>query len=268
MPKIPIDYSKSVFYKLVSRDLTITEIYVGHTTNFRLRKSQHKNACNSEKSRNYNFRVYAFIRENGGFVNWDMIVIQRQSCVDAYEVCAIERGYIETLGATLNSQVPGRTIEEWREVNKDKIKEAQSTYYKENMDTIKDRASIWYETNKERVIEIQTIYNELNKDKIKENHSIYYKKNRDRLVTLNSIYREANKNKLKERGKTYRDANKEDAKEYNILYRKANKEKLKEKSKIYREANKDTLKEQKKLQYQKRKLLKQQPLEEITNFFV
>ena len=31
MPKKIIDYSKTIIYKIVCNDLTITEVYVGHT---------------------------------------------------------------------------------------------------------------------------------------------------------------------------------------------------------------------------------------------
>ena len=38
MPKLPINYDKTHFYKLCCRDPTITDIYVGHTTDFTRRK--------------------------------------------------------------------------------------------------------------------------------------------------------------------------------------------------------------------------------------
>ncbi len=49
MPKTKIDYSKTIIYRIVCKDLSITECYVGHTTNFTKRKCQHKNDCNNEK---------------------------------------------------------------------------------------------------------------------------------------------------------------------------------------------------------------------------
>ena len=38
MPRKETDYSKTVIYKIVCNDLTITDIYVGHTTDFVVRK--------------------------------------------------------------------------------------------------------------------------------------------------------------------------------------------------------------------------------------
>ena len=37
-----IDYGKVVIYKIVCKDLNIDMCYVGHTTNFLIRKASHK----------------------------------------------------------------------------------------------------------------------------------------------------------------------------------------------------------------------------------
>ena len=64
MPKKLIDYSKTIIYKIVCNDLTITEVYVGHTTNFIKRKAPHKYNCNNPNSKSYNFKIYNIIRNN------------------------------------------------------------------------------------------------------------------------------------------------------------------------------------------------------------
>ena len=46
MPRKPIDYRHTHFYKIVCKDLNIKDCYVGHTTDFTKRKYQHKTACN------------------------------------------------------------------------------------------------------------------------------------------------------------------------------------------------------------------------------
>jgi predicted GIY-YIG superfamily endonuclease len=51
MPKEIIDYSKTVIYKIICKNLNINTIYVGSTSNFIQRKAKHKYSCN--KSRNY-----------------------------------------------------------------------------------------------------------------------------------------------------------------------------------------------------------------------
>ena len=47
MPKKIIDYSKTIIYKIVCNDLNITDLYIGHTTNFIKRKATHKSNCNN-----------------------------------------------------------------------------------------------------------------------------------------------------------------------------------------------------------------------------
>ena len=78
MPQV--DYSNSTIYKLCCKDTSIKDIYIGSTTNFRQRKSQHKNCCNNENNKHYNYRLYKFIRENGGFDNWEMFMIEEFKC--------------------------------------------------------------------------------------------------------------------------------------------------------------------------------------------
>ena len=58
MPRVPIDYSNTIFYKIYCRDANVKALYVGHTTNFVQRKHCHKQACNNEKNSNYNLKVF------------------------------------------------------------------------------------------------------------------------------------------------------------------------------------------------------------------
>ena len=59
MPKLPIDYSKTIIYKIVCNDTNITDCYVGHTTDFTRRKQLHKNDCNNPNGKNI---IIKFIR--------------------------------------------------------------------------------------------------------------------------------------------------------------------------------------------------------------
>ena len=51
MPKKEIDYSNTIIYKLCCKNPEIKDIYVGHTTDFRRRKCQHKTSCNDQNSK-------------------------------------------------------------------------------------------------------------------------------------------------------------------------------------------------------------------------
>ena len=103
MPKKNIDFSKTIIYKIVCNDLNITDVYVGHTTNFINRKARHKTNCNNINGKAYNFKIYNTIRNNGGWLNWSMIEIENYLCNDINEACARERYWYELLNGYQNN---------------------------------------------------------------------------------------------------------------------------------------------------------------------
>jgi len=109
------DYSKSIIYKLCCKNPNITDIYIGSTINFKKRKHDHKSNCNnnSETNKKYNYYVYQYIRDNGGWSNWDMIQIIEYSCENKKQLQSKERYYIDLLKSSLNGQLPTRTREEY-----------------------------------------------------------------------------------------------------------------------------------------------------------
>jgi hypothetical protein len=194
MPHKLIDYSKTIIYKIVCKDLEVTEVYVGHTTNFKTRKSTHKCHCNNENDKCYNIKVYKYIRDNGGWNNFNMIEIEKYiDCKDSNEALARERYWYEQLNAKLNSQYPKRTQYEYYEENKEEIKEQHKIYTKENKDEIKLKRKIYYEDNKDKILEQKKQYIKNNKKQIKkyrEEHKEERKK-----------YNEDNKDIIKEQQK-------------------------------------------------------------------
>ena len=109
MPREEIDYSNTIIYTITCVDLTIQDIYVGHTTNFVQRKHAHKQGCNNVKSSNYKCKLYKIIRENGGWNNWTMKIIDFIHCTNGSEARQKEQEYYESLNATLNSVEPYST---------------------------------------------------------------------------------------------------------------------------------------------------------------
>ncbi len=106
MPKVDIDYSNTLFYKISCKDTNITDLYIGHTTNFVQRKSAHKQSCVNPKYASYNCKVYNVIREHGGWDNWRMDIIAYHDCKDLYEARKKEQEYFILHNATLNSIEP------------------------------------------------------------------------------------------------------------------------------------------------------------------
>ncbi len=124
-----------IMYKIICNDLNITDCYVGHTSNFRTRRNKHKYDCNNENSKNYNFKLYQFIRSNDGWNNWSMIEIEKFKCNVNYEAYKRERFYCELLNATLNVKIPSRTKLEYSEIHKEQVKK----YHLQNKDKIKEQ---------------------------------------------------------------------------------------------------------------------------------
>ena len=147
-----INYNKGMIYKLVCNDLNIKECYVGSTTNFIKRKYKHKSDCNNEKSKDYNFNRYNFIRNNGGWENWSMVLVENFNCESKRELEQRERFWFEKLKSTLNSHKPYITEEENKEYHEE--------YHKEYRDN-----------NKEQILKQKKEYYEKNKKKLKEKYN-------------------------------------------------------------------------------------------------
>ena len=101
-----IDYSNTIIYKITCNDSTVHDTYVGHTTNFVQRKHAHKQSCINTKSANYKCKVYETIRNNGGWLNWKMEIINFFNCTNHYEARLKEQEYFVLLNANLNSIEP------------------------------------------------------------------------------------------------------------------------------------------------------------------
>ena len=104
MPKtINWETTEISFYKFVCKNPDILFSYVGHTVCFRHRKSQHKGSCNNPKSKGHNLPLYIFMREHGGFENWDMVQIHSQKCKDKLHARQIENELMEQQQFKLNA---------------------------------------------------------------------------------------------------------------------------------------------------------------------
>ena len=153
MPRSAIDHSQTHFYKICCRDLSITDIYIGHTTNFRKRKREHKCACCVSSNNKHHLYVYEFVREHGGWDNWDMVLLETRACGNSLEAKKAEREFIESLQASLNKSLPGRTQKGWRLDNVEKLKEYNKAYHEANRNTVCARVKQWALDNQDKLRE-------------------------------------------------------------------------------------------------------------------
>jgi hypothetical protein len=159
MPKTAIDYSKTIIYKLVHKeDYDNANIYIGSTTDFIRRKNNHKNNCNNEKKREHNDKKYQYIRDNGGWGEWNMIEVENHNCNDGNESRAREEYWWSHFNAQLNSIRAYITDIErlerekkYRGDNKDKISEQKKQYYDNNKKKILEQQKKHYYNKKNNI---------------------------------------------------------------------------------------------------------------------
>ncbi len=71
----------------------------------------------------YNYEIYKYINNNGGWVNFDMSILERYNCTNKQELHKREAYYINKLNPALNNSIPLRTRKQYRTDNRDKILE-------------------------------------------------------------------------------------------------------------------------------------------------
>jgi hypothetical protein len=209
MPKIEVDYSHTIIYKICCKEPNIKDIYVGHTTNFIKRKNQHKGLCNNLDSNNSNPYVYQFIRNHGGWENWSMIQIEEYNLKNRREAEAKEHYWIEQLSSTLNSNNPYAMCKEapqlykqnWYEENKEEILQKSKNNYEENKETKLVYQKQYAEENKEQIKNYQDDYREKNKEKLAEQKKAYREQHKEENAKANKAWRESNKAKIQEKNK-------------------------------------------------------------------
>jgi hypothetical protein len=175
MPKTPIDFSRCIIYKIVCFDTNITDCYVGNTTDFIRRKSEHKRCCYNPNNKEYNKKVYQFIRSHGDWGNFQMLQIEEYPCSNKREAELREEHWRKELTASLNGNKAFLTDEEasqykklYYEQNKDQLCEYSKLHYEQNKDQLKLRRQLYYQKNKEH-IKARVRNNRLKKKQLENN---------------------------------------------------------------------------------------------------
>ena len=162
----------SGIYAIVCKDTTIPEVYVGSTSNLEHRISEHKSDCCNKNRSQYNYKVYKFIRDNGGFYNWKFIVLEHYKG-EREDLTQLERVWYETFpkDLLLNMNYPNRSKKEHYQKNKEQIKEYKQEYWEKNKEQIKEHKKQYYQKNKEQIKEHNKQYHEKNKEEISKKRS-------------------------------------------------------------------------------------------------
>jgi|UniRef100_A0A6C0EXG4 hypothetical protein len=161
MPKITIDYTNTIIYKIYCNNPENKDLYVGHTTNFVQRKHSHKQNCTNSKSPCYNLKLYQMIRSNGGWDNWTMEILNFFKCKNGYEARVKEQEYFTLLGATLNSIEPLSKLKD--DITTSKIRTEKKSFYCEKCDVKYSNEKIFnahINSNKHKMDILSTIQHE------------------------------------------------------------------------------------------------------------
>ena len=179
MPRKTInDY---VFYKFVCNDENIKCCYVGSTANFSDRKRSHIKNCNNPNLKEYNYKIYETIRENGGWENWKMVIIGEAKEISLTQSRILEQNYIDELEAKMNTIRAYTSTEQRNEQKKTYSKEYDKIRYENNKEQENKRAKDWRDLNKEKLIEQRKIKYENNKELIKERVKAFRDANKDKI---------------------------------------------------------------------------------------
>ena len=196
-----------IMYKICPKNNNLNLCYVGHTSNFISRKSQHKTqSINPEYSKAHQ-KVYETIRNNGGWDEWEMVEIEKIKCKSKLEARIREQELIKEYNANLNTlsafvteeerkQTKKRITEKFRIENKDKIREQEKKYKEDNKEIISDQMKKYRQENKDKIYEKTKEYRENNKEKHKEWQKAWREKNKETSKEKRKIY-EANKKQQK-----------------------------------------------------------------------
>ena len=148
-----------IFYEIKCRDASITDTYIGSTTNFNNRKKTHKSRCNVVGKGHY-IKLYDHIRTHGGWDNFTMLEIDRREYSNKKEAEEYEQILIEERNASLNMKVAYRSQDAKIEQNKIIC----SAYYESHREEQLKKASEYRETNRELLRQKQQEYRDNNRE--------------------------------------------------------------------------------------------------------
>jgi len=191
-------YKNGKIYKIVCDTTNMT--YIGSTIqglSSRLsgHRADYKRYLNKKK---YFISSYKILENN----NYKIILIDNCPCNSKEELHKIERKYIESMDC-INKCIPTQTKKEWKEKNKEKIKEYNKQYRENNKEQILEQKQEYYQNNKETQKKKVKEHYQKNKEKIKKRVKEYRENNKDKIKEQKKEYRENNKTKIKEQKKEY-----------------------------------------------------------------
>lgn len=210
-----VNYDKGKIYALTCN--VTGERYIGSTCKDYLsqRLAGHRDQYKRWKEGNDNFVSSFNILERG---DYEMVLLEDYPCKSKDQLHSRERFWIEQ-GECINIHIPTRTNREYREDNKEHLKEKAKEYYVENREEIRDRAKQHYEVNKQVILEQQRRYYQANRDKILQKDKEHRGERKETLNERARQYHHKYRETILVKQKEYRETHKQEAKDYHAEYR-------------------------------------------------
>jgi hypothetical protein len=117
-------------YKISCKDPNVKDVYIGSTTHLKSRLTTHKTTIVNPNNPHSKFKLYNVMRENGGWDNWKVDVLEELNNVAKIDARKREEEWSKQLNATLNTWKAYRNLDEAK------------NYY--------EKGSEWYKKNHER----------------------------------------------------------------------------------------------------------------------
>ena len=133
-----------------------------------------------------------------GIDNCKIFLLESFPCSNRSELLQRE-GFYQQNNYCINRLVAGRTPEEYREQNKDKIISNKKEYYEKNKDELQQKAREYYHKNPELQRERHRIYYQNNKDIYNEKSKDYAKRNQETTRDYKQQWYKENKDRLSEK---------------------------------------------------------------------
>ena len=187
-----MNYINGKIYKIT--DIAYTKMYIGSTTqSLAKRFSLHKSKYKLWQDGKFNKLTVFDLFNEFGIENCKIELIEEFPCDNRMELERKEGEHIKN-SECVNKRIEGRTKKEYRQDNKEEIKEYQKQYYFDNKDKILDKIKEYRQDHKQQILENNKQYYQDNKDKVKQ----YYQNNKDKILDKIKEYQQDHKQQISE----------------------------------------------------------------------
>ena len=139
------DYSNGKIYCI--RNSEDDEFYIGSTTQPLSKRFQsHKTSLKGYKKDRKLYSKMNVLDTDKFYIE----LIEEYPCDNIEQLNRREGEIIRQMKPTLNKQVAGRTINEWREDHKEDIRDDKRQYHLENQEKFNEKSRQWHHNNRER----------------------------------------------------------------------------------------------------------------------